>query len=236
MRRWIAFIAGTFFLQGCSVSGQLIEDEQRVTVTETLKYYLYYPPEYEERKDENFGILLFLHGGGESGQELNTLKKDGPPKMMAEGYPFPFLVLAPQNPHEKQWWDIRAVKRLLETIVENNRVDRNRIYLTGLSRGGSAAWEMAVQFPNTFAAMAVVCGMAPTPYAHWLNNKMPIWVFHGEEDQVIPVSESDVMVEKLKQLNFEVRYTRYEGVGHNSWEKAYTTDALYSWMANQRKQ
>lgn len=176
-----------------------------------------------------------MHGGGEAGQELNALKKNGPPKMMADGYPFPFLVLAPQNPYAKQWWNIHTVNQLLDFVIENNRVDKNRIYLTGLSRGGSAAWDMAVQYPDKFAALAVVCGMTPTPYAHWLNKEMPIWVFHGTEDKVIPVSESDAMVRKLKALNFDIRYSRYEGVGHDSWTRAYATDELFEWLNQQNK-
>lgn len=223
-------------VQSCAGQHSLVEGTQEVHLSETLQYYLYYPESYFSKEDQDFGLLLFLHGGGESGRELNQLIKNGPPKMMAEGYPFPFLVLAPQNPYERQWWDVRAVNQLLDSIVTNNRVDQNRIYLTGLSRGGSAAWEMAVQFPDKFAAMAVVCGMAPTPYAHWLNKTMPIWVFHGVEDKVIPVSESDNMVKKLKEMDFDVRYTRYEGVGHNSWGRAYANDELFHWLANQKKE
>ena len=101
--------------------------------------------------------------------------------MLKEGREFPFLILAPQNPHAKQWWNIRAVMQLLDTVVSENHVDPNRLYLSGLSRGGSACWDIAVQFPDTFAAMAVVCGMTPLPYASWINREMPIWVFHGTD-------------------------------------------------------
>ncbi len=236
MRFFIPIVVATFVLQACSAQANLIEGEQRIRVEETLQYYLSYPPGYFEGEDTSYGILLFLHGGGEAGGDLDDLQENGPPKMMAEGYPFPFLVLAPQNPHQKKWWDIKAVNQLLDSIVANNRVDKNRMYLTGLSRGGSAAWEMAVQYPDKFAALAVVCGMAPTPYAHWLEKKMPIWVFHGVEDQVIPVAESDTMVRKLVEMGYDVKYSRYENVGHNSWEKAYTTEELYQWMANQKKE
>ena len=124
---------------------------------------------------------------------------------------------------------------MLDTIVQNNRVDQDRLYLTGLSRGGSAAWEIAVQYPDTFAAMAVVCGMTPVPYASWINKEMPIWVFHGTEDKSIPFSESETMVAKLEEMGYPVKFTVYEGVGHNSWEQAYTTEELYSWLSNQRK-
>ncbi|MEO0571053.1 MAG: PHB depolymerase family esterase [Bacteroidota bacterium] len=228
----LLFVAIT---QSCTSQSNLIEGVEHVQLSENLQYYLYYPDDYFSQEDQDFGLLLFLHGGGEAGQELNELKKNGPPKMMADGYPFPFLVLAPQNPHKKKWWNIQAVNQLVDVVVENNRVDKDRIYLTGLSRGGSAAWDMAVQYPEKFAALAVVCGMAPTPYAHWLNKEMPIWVFHGTEDNVIPVSESDSMVKKLKEMDFSVRYDRYEGVGHNSWSRAYANDELYEWLNAQKK-
>ena len=162
-------------------------------------------------------------------------KKNGPLKLIAQGKQFPFLILAPQNPHQKKWWNTRAVNQLLDSIVANNRVDKKRIYLTGLSRGGSAAWEMAVQYPEKFAALAVVCGMTPVPYASWIDRNMPIWVFHGEDDKSIPISESETMVEKLKEMGYNVRFTRYPGIGHDSWVKAYTTDELYEWFEEQKR-
>ena len=230
------FLAAFFLLIACSAQKQLIEGEEQVVLTEDLQYYLYYPENYEKDPDASFPLLLFLHGGGESGDSLAILKKNGPPKLLEEGKQFPFLVLAPQNPHKKKWWNIRAVVQLLNTIVANNRIDPNRIYLTGLSRGGNAAWELAVQYPDTFAAMAVVCGMTPLPYASWINKKMPIWVFHGTEDKSIPFSESETMVNALKRMGYDVTFTIYEGVGHDSWVQAYTTDALYEWFMQQRKE
>ena len=233
----IRLLTGFLFLSltQCAAQSQLVEGEENTIVSETLRYYLYYPVTYQEYDDEQFPLLLFLHGGGESGQELEILKKNGPPKLLAEGKQFPFLVLAPQHPHPKKWWNIRAVMELLETVVEENRVDTNRIYLTGLSRGGSAAWELAVQYPDTFAAMMVVCGMTPVPYAHWINKEMPIWVFHGAMDNVIPIEHSEKMVAKLQEMGYPVRFTRYEDVAHNAWERAYTTEEVYSWFMTHSK-
>jgi predicted peptidase len=149
MKRTIILYFITVFLliSGCAAqsSSQLIEDEKETVTVENLRYYLYYPEEYESEKDKDFGLLLFLHGGGESGDSLATLKSNGPPKLIAEGKQFPFLILAPQNPYKKKWWNTRPVKQLLDTVIENKRVDRKRIYLTVLSRGGAAAWELAVQ-------------------------------------------------------------------------------------------
>jgi len=222
-------------IQSCTAQSQLIADETETVSVEKMKYYLYYPRDYEVEKDKQFPLLLFLHGGGESGGDLEELKTNGPPKLLSEGKEFPFLVLAPQNRHKRKWWNTRAIVQLLDTIIQTNRVDLDRIYLTGLSRGGSAAWEIAVQYPDKFAAMAVVCGMTPVPYASWINKNMPIWVFHGAVDKSIPVTESDEMVSKLKQMGYDVTFTRYEGVGHNAWEQAYTTEALYDWFMNQKR-
>lgn len=220
---------------GCREPSGLVSGKEKVSVDETLEYYVYFPPDYQNTPDKKFPLLLFLHGGGESGASLEMVRKNGLPKLVSEGAEFPFLILAPQNPYKKQWWNVRAVMTLLEDIVSQYRVDTDRLYLTGLSRGGSASWEIAVQFPDTFAAMAVVCGMTPVPYAHWLNKSMPIWVFHGTEDPVIPFSESSEMVEKLKEMGYDVRLTAYQGVGHNSWERAYLTEDLYDWFLRQHK-
>jgi len=232
---FLCLIIGGFLLKGCTVQSQLIEDEKETVTIEKIRYYLYFPEEYESNKDEKFPLLLFLHGGGESGDSLPALKFNGPPKLIAEGKQFPFLILAPQNPHMKKWWNTKAVVQLLDAVVKSHRVDEKRIYLTGLSRGGGAAWEMAVQYPEKFAAMAVVCGMTPVPYASWIDKNMPIWVFHGTEDKSVSFSESEEMVNKLTEMGYDVKFTIYEGVGHNSWVQAYTTDELYQWFMEQQR-
>ncbi len=214
--------------------GVLLDSVMETSVKEKLNYYLYYPEDYLKSKNKKFPILLFLHGGGEAGAELGEIKRSGPPKLITDGKSFPFLILIPQNPYQKKWWNTRAVKQLLDSVIGDNRVDTNRVYLTGLSRGGGAAWEMAVQYPDTFAAMAVVCGMTPVPYASWINKKMPIWVFHGENDESIPIQESETMVSKLKEMGHDIRFTRYPNTGHNAWTKAYATDELYQWFLRQK--
>ena len=230
---WLLF--AFFLFQSCIAQNKvnLIDAEMETVTIEKLNYYLYFPDEYEEESKKEFPILLFLHGGGESGDSLVAIKRNGPPKMIVEGKKFPFLILAPQNPYQKKWWNTRAVNQLLDSVVANNRVDKKRIYLTGLSRGGGAAWEMAVQYPSKFAAMAVVCGMTPLPYASWIDKKMPIWVFHGEEDKSIPFSESETMVNRLREMGYDIKFTQYPGVGHNSWIQAYKTEELYEWFTQQ---
>ncbi len=238
MKKIFFLISTIISCQSCAsqTRPKLIDAKMETVTTETLSYYLYYPEDYEAQPEKEFPILLFLHGGGESGDSLVAIKRNGPPKMIVEGKQFPFLILAPQNPYQKKWWNTRAVNQLLDSIVATNRIDKKRIYLTGLSRGGGAAWEMAVQYPDKFAAMAVVCGMTPVPYAAWINQQMPIWVFHGEEDKSIPISESENMVDRLKSMGYDVTFTRYPGVGHNSWIQAYKTEALYDWFMEQERE
>jgi predicted peptidase len=237
MKRICIVSAGLLLIciQSCSAQQQIIEGEEETVLKENMQYYLYFPKEYEEKDTQLFPLLLFLHGGGESGDSLAVLKKNGPPKMLAEGRQFPFMVLAPQNPHKRKWWNVHAVMQLLDTVVAHNRVDPNRIYLSGLSRGGSAAWDLVVQYTDRFAALAVVCGMAPVPYASWIDRELPIWVFHGTEDQSIPFTESENMVAALRGMGYEVTFTVYEGVGHDSWIQAYQTEELYDWLIAQKR-
>lgn len=237
MKSFFLLFAVLMLLQSCKAQSKsiLIDDSFETVVKEDFHYYLYFPEDYQDKEDEEFPLLLFLHGGGESGGNLEEIKSNGPPKLIAEGNEFPFLILAPQNPHVKKWWNTYALIELLDEIVATNRVDKKRIYLSGLSRGGGAAWELVVQYPEKFAALAVVCGMSPLPYAGWIDKEMPIWVFHGTEDQSIPFSESQDMVNKLKSMGYDIKFTTYEGVGHNSWEKAYTTEELYTWFSEQKR-
>ncbi|MCJ7466739.1 MAG: prolyl oligopeptidase family serine peptidase [Maribacter sp.] len=228
---WV--LTSTLLLQGCAAQSHLVDAEQETIIKEKFNYYLYYPKDYEASAEQKYPLLLFLHGGGESGDSLSAVKRIGPPKLIANGRNFPFLVLAPQNPYKNKWWNTRAIVQLLDTVIAHNNVDKNRIYLTGLSRGGGAAWELAVQYPEKFAAMAVVCGMTPLPYASWINKKLAIWVFHGEDDQSIPISESGNMVARLKEMGYNVQFTRYPNVGHDAWVKAYNTAALYEWFIKQ---
>lgn len=114
------------------------------------------------------------------------------------------------------------------------RVDKSRIWVAGLSRGGYGAWRMAIQYPERFAALVAVCGETPDHYAKWLGD-MPIWVFHGEKDRTISIKESDEMVAALKKNGNPVRYTKYPDTGHNAWDQAFSDPELYKWLLAQKK-
>ncbi|MEM9528595.1 MAG: prolyl oligopeptidase family serine peptidase [Bacteroidota bacterium] len=203
---------------------------------DTMFYLVNYPDGYGDSM-EDWPLVLFLHGGGESGRNLNKVKKNGLTKHIADGQKFPFITLAPQNRFVRGFWDLAGLTQLLDHFEKNNKVDSNRIYVTGLSRGGLGTWMLAMQNQGRFAAIAPVCGAVPASYDIWIPSGLPIWVFHGAEDGLIHPSESINMVENLraKKINPLPKLTIYEGVGHNAWEPAYADPALYEWLLAQRR-
>jgi len=215
------------------VLGQQQTGEFSYPKTVRLQYLLALPDNYASASDRRFPLVLFLHGGGESGNDLELLKKHGLPKLVAEGRKFPFVLLSPQNSGPRKFFDCEAIMALLDHIIATHRIDPKRVYVTGMSRGGYGAWSLAIQNPGRFAALAPVCGSTPSGYGPWLD-QTPIWVFHGTRDDSIPVHESIQMVEELRRTNPNVKLTLYEDVGHNAWEKAYADPALYEWMLQQR--
>ena len=199
-----------------------------------LRYLLYVPDRDLSPGDERLPLLLFLHGGGEGGSEIEKVKKHGLPKLIAAGRSFPFIVVSPQNPSETQFWDDQQLIRLLDELEMKLPVDRTRVYLTGLSRGGFGAWRLAIQNPDRFAALVPICGGGLAPYAKKLKD-VPTWVFHGMKDPVIPVEESQRMVDALKLAGGHVRFTVYPDVQHDAWTQTYNTPELYDWLLQQQR-
>lgn len=217
------------------IDAPLSVKEQSVEPQKRLRYLLYRPEDDSHATpDGKLPLLLFLHGGGEGGDDITRVKKHGPPKLIAGGRSFPFYVLAPQNPSETQFWDDQAVMRLLDQVVAEHPVDPSRIYLTGLSRGAYGAWRLAIQNPKRFAALIPISGGGALPYAGRIRD-VPIWVFHGANDPVIPAEESRRLVKALKSAGSNVRYTEYPDTEHDAWTAAYTTEEVYTWMLQQRR-
>jgi predicted peptidase len=199
-----------------------------------IQYLIYLPEAYGAEPEAEFPLLLFLHGGGSSGDDLEMLKRSGFAGKIEKGKSFPFMVLSPQNPHPLKFWNETALIALLDKIQREYRVDPSRVWVAGMSRGGYGAWRLAIQYPDRFAALVAVCGETPDHYAKWLGD-MPIWVFHGEKDRTIDIRESDEMVAALRKNGNPVRYTRYPDTGHNAWDKAFSEPELYTWLLAQKK-
>jgi predicted peptidase len=204
--------------------------EREITIKVTMKYLLYLPADYD--KKESWPLMLFLHGAGERGDNLDAVKIHGPPKLIAAGKQFPFIVVSPQCPKDK-WWDLKDLKALLDEIEKKYKVDKNRIYLTGLSMGGFGTWAWAAEEPRRFAAIVPICG-GGDPEKAALYAHLPIWVFHGGKDPVVKIEQSEKMVEALKKSGSNVKFTVYPDAGHDSWTEAYNDPKLYEWLLDQK--
>ena len=196
------------------------------------KFWLYVPGGYS-REGDPWPLMLFLHGAGERGDDLEQVKVHGPPKLVDQGKQMPFLIVSPQAPAD-HWWSSEYLIALLDAVEEAYNVDPERIYVTGLSMGGYGTWDLAVAQPDRFAAIAPICG-GGDPEAVCAIKDMPVWVFHGAKDTVVPMGRSEEMVEALKACGGHVRFTVYPEAGHDAWTATYDNPEFYAWLLHQRR-
>ncbi|MEO5579061.1 MAG: PHB depolymerase family esterase [Gemmatimonadaceae bacterium] len=220
-------------------------------------YQVYVPRQY--RPSTAWPIILALHGAGERGNDglfQTEVGLGGAVRRHADR--FPAIIVFPQRPAGGTWQDFGAKLALatLDKAMAEFRVDSSRVYLTGLSMGGNGAWYLASRSPDKFAAVVVVCGFvsewrgssgnvyagiapasAKDPFAEVARSvaRIPIWIFHGGADPVVPVEESRRMASALKAIGANVQYSELPGVGHNSWDPAYDMPGLSAWMLAQRR-
>ena len=202
-----------------------------------LKYLFFLPKDYYSDINTCWPLILFLHGMGERGANLELVKIHGIPKIIKTQTDFPFITVSPQCPIEYVWRDDdmqQAVEDILLKIVKNYRVDKTRIYVTGLSMGGYGTWSLAARRPDLFAAAVPICGGGDPATVNVLKN-LPIWVFHGGLDEVVLPKESEKMVRALEKAGGKVRYTLYPEAYHDSWTETYDNTALYDWLLSNRK-
>jgi len=197
------------------------------------QYLLYLPDGYINDTIKKWPLLIFLHGSGESGTELNKVKVHVPPKLIEQGKKFPFIVVSPQAP-PNTGWKAEILKGVLDDLKRKYRVDNDRVYLTGLSMGGFGTWDLSQKYPDEFAAIAPICGGGDDNRI-WKLRHMPVWCFHGAKDDVVLPAQSQKMVDALKKYNSNVRFTLYPDANHNSWEVTYNNDSLYTWLLEQKK-
>lgn len=201
----------------------------------SLSYLLIEPDPAAFPPDTKRPLVVFLHGSGERGDNLDAVKKHGPPMQALQGDGLPFVVLAPQCPAGK-WWNSKTVIALTQKITTEENIDPARIHLTGLSMGGFGTWAIIAEEPKLFASAVPICGGGDPSTAPKFKN-LPIWAFHGEDDDAVPVAKTREMEKALRAADAKLlRCTYYPGIGHESWTQAYADPALYAWMMLQTKQ
>jgi len=222
----------------------------------TYKYQVFVPDNWSP--SQKWPIILFLHGAGERGSDGLLQTQVGIAPAIREGRSrFPAIVVMPQCP-AGHWWPEHPMQQLalavLAAATKQFNGDPKRTYLTGLSMGGYGSWYLAAQYPGKFAAVVPICGgivppanvlqaqpeLAKDTYADVPESyadvaakigKTPVWIFHGDTDNAVPIENSRKLSAALKAAGADVRYTEYPGVGHDgAWERAYAAPELLSWL------
>jgi pimeloyl-ACP methyl ester carboxylesterase len=198
-------------------------------------YLTYLPKDYDVDLTAKWPTIIFLHGGSSRGSDLKRVKANGIPDRIERGKELPFIVIAPQCPIDKRWETDDWFDIIYGEITTRYRIDTNRIYLTGLSLGGSGTWYLAMKHPSTFAAIAPISGK--TSHIQFISDSackldgVPIWIFHGKDDEIVDVNETYQIVKKLAQCN--VDYSLSILGGHRHWQtqwEVYGEDKIYSWF------
>ncbi|UJR24689.1 hypothetical protein I4U23_006062 [Adineta vaga] len=210
------------------------------------EYFLSIPPKYNTNEEKKWPFLLFLHGAGEISPPIKKVLAHGPPKLINAYFTNQFdnidkesaTILAENfitcSPQVSQGygWNSQVLTDLIHQIIDNYRIDSNRIYCTGISMGGYGTWSLAMEQPNLFAAIIPICGGGDEKKVSCLKT-LPIWNFHGQLDDVIPVDRSHSLI---KNLNSDLcQSTIYPDLEHDSWTRTYNNKDIYLWLLQQTK-
>ena len=219
---------------------------------DTLRYRILLPDEFEE--GENYPLVLFLHGMGERGSDNKSQLEWGVGAFAEESFrqDYPAIVVAPQAPDDDYWanldWrnegtglmenptkPLQMAYDLVQKLSGEYPVDKNRLYITGLSMGGFGTWDLITRYPDTFAAAMPVCGGGDPSKAYLLKD-LPIWNFHGALDNVVPPELSRDMIDSIREAGGTPGYTEYPHVDHFSWIPAYNDRYALEWLFDQKKE
>jgi predicted peptidase len=206
-----------------------------VTTEKTYRFFLSTPDNYDPAK-ECLPLIVFLHGAGERGSDINLVKIHGVPKIFDKANDLRVVTVSPQCELNMVWnSQVYELKAFIDHIVEEYNIDKQRISITGLSMGGFGTWAMGLTFPDYFSALAPVCGGSGMIWLAHLLKDIPIRAFHGTDDTVVLPSGSIEMVNAVNEAGGKAQLTLYDGVGHDSWVQAYEQTDLIKWLAEQVK-
>ena len=199
--------------------------------------------------------MVFLHGSVGRGTDNQKQLRSGVEEFVKDATrkKHPCFLVVPQCPPDKLWFNVSArdvrgnlplpesptepsamVLDLIEALCKDYRIDKDRIYLTGLSMGGYGTWDLISRRPELFAAAIPVCGGGDPAQAEKLA-RLPIWAFHGDADPLVPAERSRDMIAAIKKAGGEPKYTEYKGVGHDAWTPTYRDNKVLDWLFAQKK-
>lgn len=194
---------------------------------EKLDYFIRFPDGY--RDGEKYPVIVFLHGAGTRGDDIEILRNHVFFKEIAKHADFPFIVVAPHC-KKNMWYDVfERLKRLVLYVANSTFADINRIYLMGASMGGFGSWQLAMSLPELFAAVVPICGGGLKWSASRLVN-VPIWAFHGGKDTLVEPEESIKMVDAVNKCGGNAKLTLYPENGHDAWTATWRNYEVFEWL------
>lgn len=204
-----------------------------------FSFLLFMPANESQKINEKYPLIIFLHGIGERGNDLQLLKREGLPKILDGDTSFPFIVISPQCPVSTEWYytnenNIQKMDLMIDDAIKRYPIDTNRIYLTGLSMGGIGTWYFAINMPERFTAIAPVAfrGDGWSPCA---AQNIPVWAFHGKNDNVIPLTAAQSIVDQFENCDGNIEFTVYNDLPHDCWTRTYNNQSLYAWFLQNSK-
>lgn len=230
MNKIIALIA-LFWFNDILAQDVTAKFENTISINYSYQYALHKPKGKEKKP-----LIIFLHGSGEKGTDIELVKAHGPFKYLKSNE-IDAYVLAPQCPKEVYWESESLYQLIQKVIAENKNIDTSRIYLTGLSMGAWGAWNLAFAHPDMFAALVPIAGFVDrVPMLENCKIKdIPTRIFHGLVDDVVDVRYSIDIYKKLKDCNKDIELTIFDDANHDSWTRVYDNPEIYKWMLLQRK-
>jgi predicted peptidase len=196
-------------------------------------YLLYLPIDYKTNNDL-FPLIIYLHGGSQRGNDLNKLKTYGLPYLIDKGVNYDFIIASPQCPDNTLWSRIDWFDSLYLDLTTKYRIDKQRIFVTGISIGGFGTWQVAMDYPDKIAAIIPLCGGCNDSVDICRINKLPIWTFHGTADSMININETERLVNRLQKCNGNIKFSRLENAGHGI-QDIYQKPEIFEWLKKQKK-
>jgi len=204
-----------------------------ITLSATLRHWLYLPPGHAEHPEQRWPLIIFLHGSGERGRDLAKVRAHGLPKLIEAGQNLPAIVVSPQC-EDGEEWDPHLLHAMLQPLIAQWRVDARRVTATGLSMGGGGCWSWAMSYPQDLAGIAPVCGYGSDVRIERMR-AVPVRAYHGAADTVVPLAVHQQLVNGLREAGGQAELTVYPGVGHDAWNPAYADPALVAWLLSRTR-
>ena len=197
-------------------------------------YISYTPKEYYDDTLKKWPLIIYLHGGSSRGADTMKLYCCGIPDQMWRKRELPFIIVAPQCPINQRWSTDNWFENFYEEVTTKYRIDTNKVYLTGVSLGGSGTWYLAIKYPEKFAAIAPMSGFTRhIDYIIKNTDKLidiPIWAFHGKLDKVVEFEDTEWIINRLEGKNKELKFTADPDAGHGMYWSVYPEQELYDWF------